>query len=66
MLDQRGVLTLPMIGEIPAWADQAQLKGFIKDTFVQSGFLSRPLVSVDVASCQIYVLGEVQSPGLSV
>jgi polysaccharide export outer membrane protein len=65
MLDQRGVLTLPMIGEIPARGlTQAQLKGFIKDTFVQSGFLSRPLVSVDVASLrQIYVLGEVQSPG---
>ncbi len=65
MLDQRGVLTLPMIGEVAARGmTQAQLQDTLRQAFVQGGYLSRPLISVDIAALrQVYILGEVNSPG---
>ncbi|MDD3019922.1 MAG: polysaccharide export protein [Alphaproteobacteria bacterium] len=65
MLDQRGILTLPMIGELPARGlTQAQLKDLMRESFMKGGYLSRPLISVDVSALRaIYVLGEVKSAG---
>jgi len=64
-LDQRGVLTLPMIGEIAARGlTQAQLQEALRLSFVEGGYLSRPLISVDVATLrQVYIMGEVNAPG---
>ena len=65
MLDQRGAISLPMIGEFYARGmTQAQLKDALRQTFVEGGFLSRPLISVDIAALrQVYILGEVNAPG---
>lgn len=64
-LDQRGILTLPMIGEVPARGlTQAELKDLMRKRFIKGGYLSRPLISVDVSALRpIYVLGEVKSAG---
>ena len=51
MLDQRGVLTFTDDRGNPcAWADPSAVERFYQRYIRQSGFLSRPLVSVDVAS----------------
>lgn len=65
MLDQRGVITLPMVGEISARGmTQAQLQDTLRQAFVQGGYLSRPLISVDISALrQVFILGEVNAPG---
>lgn len=65
LLDQRGVITLPMLGEVKAAGQtQIQLQNHVSEEYVKRGFLSRPQVSVDVASLRsVYILGEVAKPG---
>ncbi|MDY0029075.1 MAG: polysaccharide biosynthesis/export family protein [Pseudobdellovibrionaceae bacterium] len=65
MLDQRGVITLPMVGEVSARGmSQSQLKDALRQAFVEGGYLSRPLISVDIAALrQVFILGEVNAPG---
>lgn len=64
-LDQRGIITLPLLGEIMAGGQtQLELQNHVRSEFVRRGFLSSPLVSVDIAALRpVYVLGEVNTPG---
>jgi protein involved in polysaccharide export with SLBB domain len=64
-IDERGIVTVPMIGEIPAAGlSKAALQGLLQERFVASGYLSSPLVTVDVLTTRpFFILGEVKNPG---
>jgi protein involved in polysaccharide export with SLBB domain len=65
MIDPRGIVTIPMVGEIEAAGlSEAGLQWRVKQMFVSRGFLSRPLVTADIQTMRpFYILGEVKNPG---
>lgn len=64
-IDTRGVLTLPLIGELKAdGLSKAQLEAKIVDALVDGGYYTDPNVTLDVSMMQpFYILGEVKNPG---
>ncbi len=65
MIDPRGVVTIPMVGEIEASGlSESVLQSRIQQMFVSKGFLSHPLVTADIQTMRpFYILGEVKNPG---
>lgn len=65
VVDHNGDLTLPMVGEIPAQGrTKAQIRTEIKSVLKNSGYISDPVVSLDIlAPRPVYILGEVKVPG---
>lgn len=64
-VDERGVVIIPMIGEVEATGlSKAELKEKITARFVSQGYLSNPLVTVDIlAGRSFFIIGEVNKPG---
>ena len=65
-IDADGTLTFPMIGRVPAASLTVQQLEKELVVRLQAGFYTKPEVTVTVAeyrSQQVYVLGEVRSPG---
>lgn len=64
-IDTRGILTLPLIGEISAAGmDKSALERRIATLLIEGGYYNDPKVTIDVATLQpFYILGEVRTPG---
>ena len=65
LIDQRGVISLPMLGEIPAagWT-KGHLQERLSAEFENRGFLRQPLLTVDAAAVRpLSIIGEVKNPG---
>lgn len=64
-INQRGVVVLPMMGEVPAAGlTEKELQKAIRDVFVENGFLRRPLITIDARAVRaIAIIGEVKTPG---
>lgn len=65
MIDPKGFITVPMIGEVEAAGmSEAILQQRIGEVFVSRGLLSKPLVTADIQTMRpFYILGEVKTPG---
>ncbi len=65
MLDKRGIVTIPLIGDVhAAGLTKAALQADITTRLTSQGFLQKPYVTVDLTGLQpIYILGEVKNPG---
>lgn len=65
MLDKRGILTVPLIGEVhAAGLTKAALQADITTRLTTQGFLQKPYVTIDLTGLQpVYILGEVKNPG---
>lgn len=65
LLDSRGVMTVPLVGEIrAAGLSKTQLQNIIASSLKSGGFLERPYVTATISRLQpIYILGEVRTPG---
>ena len=64
-LDQRGQLVVPLAGAIDAAGlTRTETQTAIADRLKKRGYLSKPLVSVDLVTTRpVYILGEVKNPG---
>ncbi len=64
LIDSRGNLTMPLLGEVPARGKSpADLQAYIASKLAE-GYLVNPKVSAEVLSYQrFYIVGEVQNPG---
>ena len=65
VLDGRGKLALPLIGEVEGGGQTLrELENQIEDAFREEGFLVDPKVGIEVLSYRpFYILGEVNQPG---
>ena len=65
VLDGRGNLALPLIGEVVGGGQTLrELENQIEDAFKKGGFLVDPKVGIEVLSYRpFYILGEVNQPG---
>lgn len=65
VLDGRGNMALPLIGEVEGGGQTLrELENRIEDAFREGGFLVDPQVGVEVLSYRpFYILGEVNQPG---
>jgi polysaccharide export outer membrane protein len=65
VLDGRGNLALPLIGEVEGGGQTLrELETQIEDAFREGGFLVDPKVGIEVLSYRpFYILGEVNQPG---
>jgi protein involved in polysaccharide export with SLBB domain len=64
-VDQHGNVIVPMIGETQAAGlSKEDLQKSIANKMVSSGYLKKPIVTVDVNSMRpFYIIGEVKTPG---
>jgi len=64
-INQRGFITVPLINNVEASGlSKEALQKNIAATLVKGGYLSKPLVTVDIVTVQpFYILGEVKNPG---
>ncbi len=65
MLDKRGVITIPLIDEVPAAGlTKAELQEAIVARFNSENFIENPHITIDLTALQpFYILGEVNTPG---
>lgn len=64
-IDPRGIITIPLIGDIQAAGlSKIQLQNVISQTLQTNGFLENPYVTVTLSKLQpFYILGEIRTPG---
>lgn len=64
-IDPRGILTIPLIGEIKAQGiNKLDLESKITKALIAGGYYNEPKVTVDVFAMQpFYIMGEVERPG---
>ncbi|MCB1562664.1 MAG: polysaccharide export protein [Alphaproteobacteria bacterium] len=64
-IDERGMIVVPMIGEVrAAGLSKAELQEAVTEAFISKGYLSNPLVTVDIVTGRpFFIIGEVNKPG---